>query len=191
MSPTAVIWVEFFNNWIILGLIFVVFAYAWLRGVKVYEEFVQGAKGGFDIAVMIIPYLVAIFCAIGIFRSGGAMEVLTAALRPFTNLIGMDPNLLPLALVRPLSGSGARGVMIEIWKNFDTPAVPGPDTMQGLMATVMQGATDTTFYILAVYCGACGIKRARHVLPACLTADVAGILTAVYVSRLFFGGLFE
>jgi spore maturation protein B len=149
-----------------------------LRKVKVYEVFVEGAKDGFTTAVRIIPYLVAMLFAIGIFRASGAMELLTALLAPVTSLIGMPPETLPMALMRPLSGSGSLGIMTELMKTH------GPDSLIGIMASTMYGSSETTFYVLAVYFGSAGVKNTRHAVPVGLIADVAGMLTAVWIVNL-------
>ncbi len=151
------------------------------KKVKVYEVFVEGAKDGFNTAVKIIPYLVAMLLAIGIFRASGAMEVVVTLLSPVTNLIGMPADVLPLALLRPLSGSGSMGLMTELMK------VNGPDSFIGVLASTMFGSTETTFYVLAVYFGSVGIKNTRHALPAGLIADFAGMLGAVFIVRILFG----
>ncbi len=165
-----------------IPLLFIVFlGWGFVRKVKVYEVFVEGAKEGFTTAVRIIPYLVAMLAAIGIFRASGALELLTAALAPVTALIGMPPETLPMALMRPLSGSGSLGVMTELMK------VHGPDSLIGVMASTMYGSSETTFYVLAVYFGAVGIKNTRHAVPVGLIADAAGMLAAVWVVNLLFG----
>ncbi len=151
----------------------------YFRGVKVYEVLTEGAKEGFDIAVRIIPFLVAIFVAIGMFRSSGALDVMTAALSPVTNLIAMPPEALPMALIRPLSGSGAFGVMAEIVEN-------DPDGFLSYLVSTMQGSTETTFYVMAVYFGSIGVVRTRHTLPAALLADVTGILASLLICHLTF-----
>lgn len=151
------------------------------KKVKVYEVFVEGAKDGFNTAVKIIPYLVAMLLAIGIFRASGAMEVVVTLLSPVTNLIGMPADVLPLALLRPLSGSGSMGLMTELMK------VNGPDSFIGVLASTMYGSTETTFYVLAVYFGSVGIKNTRHALPAGLIADLAGMLGAVFIVKILFG----
>ncbi len=184
MNFETLIVVDFLNNWVIIALVFGIVGIAWLRGVKVYEEFVIGAKEGFDVAVMIIPYLVAILCAIALFRYGGAMDVFKQLLEPITSLINMDPELLPLAIIRPMSGSGARGVMLSIWESAG-----GPDSLVGITSSVMQGSTETTFYVLAVYCGAVAVRRTRYTLTACLTADIAGILAAVWITNTLYGNV--
>ena len=163
------------------ALIILFIGYGAFKRVRVYEQFVEGAKEGFNIAVRIIPYLVAMLMAIGIFRAGGAMDWLTYILGPVTNLIGMPAEALPMALMRPLSGSGSLGIMTEIIK------VHGPDSFIGIMVSTFFGSTETTFYVLAVYFGAVNIKNMRHALPAGLIADVAGILGAVFIVRLLFG----
>jgi len=161
-----------------LIILFVV--YGLIKRVKVYESFVDGAKEGFNIAVKIIPYLVAMLIAIGIFRAGGAMDWLILILKPITNLIGMPAEVLPMALMRPLSGNGALGLMTDIMK------VHGPDSFIGILVSTIQGSTETTFYVLAVYFGAVNIKRTRHAVPVGLIADVAGILGALFIVRLLF-----
>ncbi len=155
--------------------------WGFVKKVKVYEVFVEGAKDGFNTAVRIIPYLVAMLFAIGIFRASGAMEVLIAILTPVTNLIGMPAETLPMALMRPLSGSGSLGIMTELMK------VHGPDSFIGVLASTMYGSTETTFYVLAVYFGAVQVKNTRHALPAGLIADVFGMIGAVVICRILFG----
>lgn len=162
-------------------LIFVFIGYGALKKVKIYEVFVEGAKEGFNVAVRIIPYLVAMLVAIGIFRAGGAMEWLIAALTPLTNVIGMPAEALPMALMRPLSGSGSLGIMAEIM------AVYGPDSFIGILTSTFFGSTETTFYVLAVYFGSVNIRNTRHALAAGLLADISGILGAVFIVRLLFG----
>jgi spore maturation protein B len=164
-----------------IPLLFIVFlGWGFVRRVKVYEVFVEGAKEGFTTAIRIIPYLVAMLAAIGIFRASGALELLTAALAPVTSLIGMPPETLPMALMRPLSGSGSLGIMTELMK------VNGPDSLIGVMASTMYGSSETTFYVLAVYFGAVGVKNTRHAVPVGLIADVAGMLAAVWIVNLLF-----
>lgn len=163
-------------------LIFVFIGYGALKKVKVYEQFVEGAKEGFNIAVRIIPYLVAMLVAIGIFRAGGAMDNwLIPLLRFVTDPIGFPAEALPMALMRPLSGSGSLGIMAE------TMAVHGPDSYIGILVSTFFGSTETTFYVLAVYFGAVNVKNTRHALPAGLLADVAGILGALFIVKLLFG----
>jgi spore maturation protein B len=150
------------------------------KKVKVYEVFVEGAKDGFNVAIRIIPYLVAMLAAIGIFRASGALELLIAVLQPVTTFIGMPPETLPMALMRPLSGSGSLGIMTELMK------VHGPDSLIGIMASTMYGSSETTFYVLAVYFGAVSVKNTRHAVPTGVIADVAGMLAAVWIVNLLF-----
>ncbi|MDZ7624888.1 MAG: nucleoside recognition domain-containing protein [Ignavibacteriaceae bacterium] len=161
-------------------LIIVFIGYGAIKKVKVYESFVEGAKEGFNIAVKIIPYLVAMLIAIGIFRAGGAMDWLIFILKPITSLIGMPAEALPMALMRPLSGSGSLGIMSE------NLAVYGPDSFIGILVSTFYGSTETTFYVLALYFGAVNIKSTRHALPVGLIADVAGILGALFIVKLLF-----
>jgi spore maturation protein B len=153
---------------------------ALIRRVKVYEVFVEGAKEGFNIGVRIIPYLVAILCAIAFFRASGAMDLLLGLLAPIARWVGMPIEALPMALVRPLSGSGALGIMSE------TIQTHGPDSFIGRVVSVMMGSTETTFYVLAVYFGSVGISKIRHAIWVGLIADVAGLLAAVWVCRWMF-----
>lgn len=162
-------------------LILVFIGYGAIKKVKVYEQFVEGAKDGFNIAIKIIPYLVAMLAAIGIFRAGGAMDnLLIPVMRVFTDLIGMPPEALPMALIRPLSGSGSLGVMAETMK------VHGPDSFIGVLVSTFFGSTETTFYVLAVYFGAVNIRRTRHAVAVGLLADVAGILGALFIVKMMF-----
>lgn len=161
-------------------IIFIFLGYGYLKKVKVYESFVEGAKEGFEVGVTIIPYLVAMLVAIAMFRASGALDVLTWLLSPITNFIGMPAEVLPMAFMRPLSGSGSIGVMTELMKTH------GPDSLIGFMASTMFGSTETTFYVVAVYFGAVNIYKTRYALPAGLLADAAGLITAVYICRLLF-----
>lgn len=155
--------------------------YAYLKGVNVYSSFIEGAKEGFWLAVKILPYMVSIFVAIGVFRDSGAMEILENLLSPLLRLMGLPGELLPLAIVRPLSGSGSLAITIELLRQW------GPDSFIGRLASTIQGSTDTTFYVLTLYFGSVGITRTRHALPAGLLADLAGIVTAVLLVQAFFG----
>lgn len=173
--------IETFSTIAIPLLIVLFVGYGAIKKIKVYEKFIEGAKEGFNIAVRIIPYLVAMLVAIGIFRAGGAMDWLVYILHPITNLIGMPAEAIPMALMRPLSGSGSLGVMAE------TMSVHGPDSFIGILTSTLYGSSETTFYVLAVYFGAVNIKNVRHALPAGIIADIAGILGAVFIVRLLFG----
>ncbi len=158
--------------------------YASLRGIKVYEEFVEGAKEGFEVAVRIIPYLVAIIAAVAMFRAAGGIDAITRVLGPALAAINFPPDLLPLALMRPLSGSGANGLFAELVRP-DGPH--GPDSLIAQMGATIMGSTETTFYVIAVYFGSVAIRRTRHAVPAGLCADLAGITASVIICNLVFG----
>ncbi|NUM77246.1 spore maturation protein [candidate division KSB1 bacterium] len=172
---------ELVSTWAIPTLLFVIPVVGFFKKVKVYECFVEGAKEGFNVAIRIIPFLVAILFAIGMFRASGAMDLFVQIISPLTNLIGMPAEALPLALMRPLSGSGSLGLATEIMKTH------GPDSFLGRLVSTMYGSTETTFYVLAVYFGAVGVKKIRHALAVGLIADVAGLIAAVFICRLIFG----
>ncbi|WP_069790135.1 spore maturation protein [Cyanobacterium sp. IPPAS B-1200] len=150
------------------------------KKVKVYEVFTEGAKDGFTIAIQIIPYLVAILVAIGMFRASGALDIMLNILSPVLSMLGFPPENLLLAIMRPLSGGGSFGLLSDLVETY------GPESLISKIAATMYGSTETTFYILAVYFGSVGIKRVRHALFAGLIADVVGIFSAVYICRLFF-----
>jgi spore maturation protein SpmB len=172
------------SNFLIFAIIVAFVALAFRRREPVYETFVAGAKEGFEVAVGIIPYLVAMLVAIGILRASGALDVLLDGVRYTVGLIGGDARWvdgLPTALMRPLSGSGSRGMMLETMKTL------GPDSFAGRLVCVIQGSSETTFYTLAVYFGAVGIRRERYAVPCGLLADAAGYIAAIFVCYLFFG----
>jgi spore maturation protein SpmA len=168
------------SSWVLPGLILSVVALGFGRGVKVYEAFIASAKEGFATAVSVIPFLVGMLVAIGMFRASGAMEVMVGALRVVTGPFGFPAEALPMALIRPLSGSGATAVMSETLKTL------GPDSFIGYLVSTINGGTETTFYVLALYFGAVQVRAMRHTLPACLVADVAGPIAALFFCRLFF-----
>ncbi len=155
--------------------------YGLIKKVPVYEEFVEGAKGGFSVAVTIIPYLVAILFAIGMFRASGAMEFMTEGIRPVLGLIGVPPEVLPMMIFRPLSGSGSAGIVLDMIQQF------GEDSIFVKMAATMFGSTETTFYVIAVYFGAVNVKKTRHAVAAGLIADFTALILAVYVVLWLFG----
>ena len=174
----------FLANFLILSVIVIFLGAAVRRRVPVYEVFVDGAKEGFGVAIRIVPYLVAMLVAIGVLRASGALDLLLEAVRAAAGVLGLDTRWVdgvPTALMKPLSGSGARGMLIETMK------VHGADSFAGRLSSVLQGSTETTFYVLAVYFGAVGIRRARHAVACGLAADLAGIVAAILVSYLFFG----
>ena len=171
------------SNVILFSIIVSFIGMAAWRRVNVYDAFIDGAKDGFATAVKIIPYLIAILVAVGVFRASGAMDVLMGGIAGVVEGVGFDAewvDALPTALMKPLSGSGARGMMIDTMTTF------GADSFAGRLACTFQGATDTTFYIIAVYFGAVGIKNTRYAIPCGLIADLAGIVAAIVVAYLFF-----
>lgn len=170
---------------VFLFLIIIGFILAGIRKkVNVYDAFVEGAKEGFTTAVRIIPYLVAILVAIGVFRASGSMDYIINGIATLVGWCGIDSEFvaaLPTAIMKPLSGSGARGLMVDAMTTY------GADSFVGRMACIFQGSTDTTFYILAVYFGSVGISKTRHAVPCGLLADLAGIISAIFICYLFFG----
>ena len=171
------------SNIILFSIIITFITMGILKKINVYEAFIEGAKGGFKTAVKIIPYLVAILVAIGVFRASGAMDWLVSGITFLFEKMGINTDFtpaLPTAFMKPLSGSGARGMMV------DTMATYGADSFAGRVACIIQGSTDTTFYILAVYFGAVGIKNTRYALTCGLIADFAGILASILIAYLFF-----
>lgn len=177
------LWSTTVANVLLFGII-VAFIVAGVRKrVNVYEAFIEGAKGGFETAVRIIPYLVAILVAIGIFRASGAMDVLIGGIEKGFRLADLNADFvgaLPTALMKPLSGSGARGMMVDAMSTY------GTDSFVGRLSCIFQGATDTTFYILAVYFGSVGVRNTRHAVTAGLLTDLAGVVAAIVVAYLFF-----
>jgi spore maturation protein SpmA len=173
----------FAANFILLSIIVLFIVLAFIRKVNVYDAFIEGAKEGFNIAIKIIPFLVAILVAIGIFRASGSMDFIIEGIAKFFAWLGVDTQFtgaLPVAFMKPLSGSGARGLMI------DAMTTHGADSFIGRLACTMQGTTDTTFYIVAVYFGSVGIKNTRYAIGCGLLADLAGFTTAILVAYLFF-----
>lgn len=170
---------------VILFSVIIIFIIAGMRAkINVYDAFIEGAKDGFGTAVRIIPYLIAILVAIGVFRASGGMDVIMDGIAWCANAMGMGSDFvgaLPTAIMKPLSGSGARGMMIDAMNTY------GADSFAGRLACLFQGATDTTFYILAVYFGSVGIRKTRHAVTCGLLADLAGIITAIIIAYIFFG----
>jgi len=174
----------FSANFILFSIIILFIVLALVKKVNVYDAFIEGAKEGFNTAIKIIPFLIAILVAIGIFRASGAMDFVVTGFDKFFSWLGVDTSFtgaLPVAFMKPLSGSGARGLMI------DAMTTHGADSFIGRLSCTLQGATDTTFYILAVYFGSVGIKNTRHAVGCSLIADLAGAMTAIFVAYLFFG----
>jgi spore maturation protein SpmA len=164
--------------WVLPILIGGLVAFGWVARVRVYDTLVEGAKEGFQVALRILPYLVAILVMVGMLRGSGVLDLVVSWLAPLTSAVHIPAELLPVMLLRPLSGSGALGLTAEILKTH------GPDSPLGLMASTIQGSTETTFYVLAVYCGAVGIQRTRHALLACLLADGVAMLVAIFAVRM-------
>jgi len=160
-------------------IFFAIVGFAMLRKVKVYESFVEGGKEGFDIFIKILPYIVAILVAIGVFRESGALKEITRVLSPYTEKIGLPAEVLPVALMKPLSGTGSLGLVTEIVQDE-------PDSFNAKLASTMFGSTDTTFYIIALYFGSVGIRKVRQAMIAGLLADLAGILAAIWISHVMF-----
>jgi spore maturation protein SpmA len=172
------------SNLLIFSLIMVFLLTAHFKKVNVYDTFIEGAKQGFQVAIDIIPFLLAMLVAIGIFRASGALDILIELIRSGVEMVGVDTrfvDVLPTAFMKPLSGSGSRALMIETMNTF------GVDSFQGYLAATIQGSTETTFYVLAVYFGSVGIRHGRHALACGLTADFAGITAAIVTAYWFFG----
>ncbi len=169
------------SSWLLPVLIVLMLVYGLAKRVAVYDAMITGAKEGFEVALRIIPFLVAMIVAAGMFRASGLLGGIIAVIGPALSLLGFPPEALPMALLRPLSGSGAYGIMAEIMQ------AEGPDSLVGYLVSTLQGSTETTFYVLAVYFGAVGVTRVRHALAAGLTADLAGVIGAVMAVRWLVG----
>jgi spore maturation protein SpmA/spore maturation protein SpmB len=183
LIPLAVVFGARIGPWIVPSLALALLVFGMVRRVPVYERFVEGARDGFRVAVRIIPYLVAILVAVGMLRESGALSLIIEPLGRVTASFGLPAEALPMALLRPLSGSGAYGVLAA---TIQDPAV-GPDSYTGYLVSTMQGSTETTFYVLAVYFGAIHVRRIRHALAAGLTADIAGISGAILACLYLYG----
>ena len=183
LVPTAVIYGQIISPWIIPGLMVFFLAFGALRRVPVYESMVEGGKEGFQVALRIIPYMVVILVAVAMLRASGVLDLVVGALGRFTAPLGLPAEALPMALLRPLSGSGAYAVLASL---INDPAI-GPDSYTGYVISTLQGCTETTFYVLAVYFGAVQVRRIRHAMAAALTADLAGVVFAVLACLYLFG----
>lgn len=173
--------ISILSLWAIPLLICVILLYGALQKVPVYETFVEGAKDGFSIAIKIIPHLVGMMVAVSIFRASGALDYVLQIIAPILSFLHIPPEILPLALIRPISGTGALAITTDIIEQF------GPDSFLGRLASTMQGSTDTTLYVLTVYFGAVGIRKIGYALKIGLWADVAGALAAIFIVTLVFG----
>ena len=173
------------SNGLILLIFFVFLTGGIYKKVNVFESFIEGAKGGFEIAIKIIPYLVAMLVAISVLRSSGAFDVITTGFTYLFSSLGLDTQFvaaLPTALMKPLSGSGSRAMMIDAMNMY------GADSFAGRLSAIFQGSSDTTFFVVAVYFGSAGIKNTRYAIPSMLLADLVGIITAIFVAYMFFAG---
>ncbi|MCK0472176.1 spore maturation protein [Halalkalibacter sp. APA_J-10(15)] len=174
-------WITVISIWFIPILIAFVLMYGTYKQVPTYETFVEGAKEGFGMAISIIPYLVGMLVAISVFRASGAMDFIIELLKPMLQALGIPSEIVPLALIRPISGTGALGMTSDLIATY------GPDSFIGRLASTMQGSTDTTFYVLTVYFGAVGIRKMGDALKVGLLADLVGIIAAIIVVSYVFG----
>lgn len=176
-------WISLISIWLIPLLIVFILLYGTAKRVPTYETFVEGAKEGFGMAISIIPYLVGMLVAISVFRASGAMDFLINLLKPALQAIGVPTEVVPLAFIRPISGTGALGMTSDLIATY------GPDSFIGRLASTMQGSTDTTFYVLTVYFGAVGIKKMGDALKVGLLADLVGIIASIIIVTLVFGSV--
>ncbi|MEB1808708.1 MAG: spore maturation protein [Bacillaceae bacterium] len=174
-------WITVISIWIIPMLIAFILLYGTYKKVPTYETFVEGAKEGFSMAISIIPYLVGMLVAISVFRASGAMDFIIDSLRPVLQAIGVPSEIVPLAMIRPISGTGALGMTTDLIATY------GPDSFIGRLASTMQGSTDTTLYVLTVYFGAVGIRKMGDALKVGLLADIVGIIASIVIVTLVFG----
>jgi spore maturation protein SpmB len=182
LIPLTILFGREIAPWIIPGLIAGLLGFGAARGVRVYESFVEGARDGFQVAVRIIPYLVAILVAVGMLRASGALDLLIRPMGAITAPLGLPAEALLMGILRALSGSGAYAYLASV---LNDPAI-GPDSYTGYLVSTIQGSTETTFYVLAVYFGAVGVERMRHAVLVGLTADAAGVLASVLICRTLF-----
>ena len=161
-------------------MVLIILVHGYIKGIDLYNTFIEGAMEGFKTAIKIMPYLIAIFIAIGIFRASTALDMFTSLLEPIIGLVGVPKEVLPLVIIRPLSGSGALGVVRDIIANY------GPDSYPGLVASIMMGSSETIFYTLSIYFGSIGVKDYKHTLKAALLAYVISIFTTILVCNYFY-----
>ncbi|NMB26926.1 MAG: spore maturation protein [Tissierellia bacterium] len=171
-------------EWISIGIVpfmvLIILTHGYVKGVDIYNAFIEGAKEGFKTAIRIMPYLIAIFIAIGILRGSSALDMLTDLLSPFTELLGIPKEILPLILIRPISGSGALGVVKDTISHY------GPDSFPGVLASVMMGSSETIFYTIALYFGSIGIEKHRHTLKAALLSYIISIFITIFICSLYY-----
>ncbi|MFV0497259.1 MAG: spore maturation protein [Candidatus Fimivivens sp.] len=168
------------SSWAIPTVIGLIILWGWISGINVFDSFLSGARTGIGVAFKIIPALVALITAVGVFKASGALDLLTYSLAPVTKWFGIPAEVVPLALLRPISGSGAMVIFSDLLTRF------GPDSLVGRIASVMQGSTETTFYTIAVYYGATSIRRIRHTVSASVIADLTGFIVSAFCVRMFF-----
>jgi len=173
--------IDIISSFAIPAFIFMVLIYGHLCGVNVYDSFVEGAKEGFVTAVKVLPYMVAMFVAIGIFRASGAMDLLVGLIGPITESMGIPAQILPLVIMRPMSGIASTGILAELFKVY------GPDSFIGRVASTAMGSTETIFYTISIYFGSIGIKKIRYTLWAALIADMIGFIASVIICTIVFG----
>jgi spore maturation protein SpmB len=183
LIPLAIFFGRTISPWILPALMVFFLVFGFMRRVRVYEVFVEGAKEGFQVAIRIIPYLVAILVAVGMFRASGGLGAVVSWIGAWTDKVGLPAEALPMAIMRPLSGSGAYGILASI---INDPTI-GPDSYTGYLVSTLQGSTETTFYVMAVYFGAVQVRRIRHTLAAALTADLFGLIFAILACQFLFG----
>ncbi len=183
-SKSAEVFSGILSNGIIVMLFFAIVLGGLYKRIDVFDAFVEGAKGGFETSVRIIPYIVGMLVAISMLRTSGSFDVVINGMKSMFSMLGTDTRFvdgLPTALIKPLSGSGARGMMLDTMKTF------GPDSFAGHLACILQGSSDTTFYVIAVYLGSVSIKNSRYAIGVMLLADLVGVITAIILAYLFFG----
>ncbi|MFU0800596.1 MAG: spore maturation protein [Xylanivirga thermophila] len=173
--------IKWLSSMAIPFFIFIVLAYGYVKDIDVYDTFIEGAAEGISTVIKVLPYLVAMFVAISIFRASGAMDMLVGFLSPITSFLGIPAEVMPLAIMRPMSGAASTGMLAELLNEY------GPDSFIGRVASTMAGSTETIFYTLSVYFGSIGIRKTRHTVWAALLADLAGIIASVFICNLVFG----
>ena len=180
--PKFMLGADLVSSWLLPITFFLIVSYGYYKKVKVYETFVEGAKEGFNTAVMVMPYLVVMLAGIAIFRAGGVMGYFADVMNLIIPAKYLPSDIILLALVKPLSGSAARGVMLEIFQQY------GPDSFRGFLASCVQGSTETTFYVIAVYLGAVGITKSRHIVVAGLSAELVAVTISTFIANLIYAG---